>query len=1102
MLLTQRILREAGFESEIFCLVFGSDIEGAVRHAREYVDDPRNVMLVHYSLGGPQDVWIDALQSRCVLVYHNITPAHFFPPGSELRRLSESGRRQLEQWAQIGRFVGAIADSDFNATELKSWGYENIASIPLLVDLERLRALSPAASLPVSMDGFRNILFVGRLCEHKGQRDLIRMLPPLMRRIDQPVRLLLAGATSSSDYDNLVRQDVRAYGLEDHVMLLGKLPDEEIKGLYGAVDAYVSLSKHEGFGMPLVEAMSMDLPVVALSAGSIAATLGDGGLIIESAESTESAAAVGLLLREPALRRSIIEAQRRSLDRYERHNLVAAFERHLRRLGVEATLQKDVAPAPPRSSRWLVEGPFDSSYSLALVNRELARALSNRAVTVGLLARDGPGPYKPSETFLADNPEFASMATTAPGKNSVVLRNQYPPHVDAMHGDMRVMCNYAWEESGFPAKHVRDFNATLDLVTVTSAYVAKVLRDSGVHTPIAVVGNGVDHITQGDRKVASPARTQPAPIFRFLHVSSAFPRKGIDALFAAWERAFGPGDPVELVIKTFANPHNVVDAELRALRDRGATTAPIRVNNDEFTTEQMLAAYRSADAIVCPSRGEGFGLPLAEALLLGRPVITTGYGGQTDFCSQQTAWLCDYQFAHAKSHLSQANSLWVDPDVASLAAAMRDCFLATPQERSRRGEEGRRLITQRYTWDQVAQRTIHAVDGVSRQVNEQFRLPKIGWVTTWNVKCGIAAYAKSLASHIEPERLVVFANRAADLTAPDDESVFRCWSQGWDDDLSGLLAAIRASAVDAVALQFNFGFFDLGAFGRLIERLVADNVSVFITLHATADLVRPERELSLQQIAPALRKATRLIVHSVHDLNRLKAFGLAANATLFPMGLPALPTVDRAAKRAELGLKGKKIVASFGYLLPHKGLRELISAFADVRARDRRAHLLMLNAIYPIAESHTERRACAALIEELGLQRSVTLCADYLSEDEAVARLSAADLIVYPYQHTQESASAAVKMGLGSLAPVAVTPLDIFSDVAGMSHALSGMSAPDIAAGVSALLASDGERNKFRAVQHNYAIENQWNFLSRRFADLIRGAVYDKKMFGQLTLNA
>lgn len=1095
MFYIQKILKDSGYRSDIYCANLDPRLEGRIRSFTEYEDKPDDLILIHYSLGTEQDGWITGLKSLRVLLYHNITPEHFFPGAEWLQQFIRKGRAQLAAWARQRIFLGQIAASDYSALELRGWGYDRVATIGVLVDLDRLRAHSWDREIGRDAAGTRTLLFVGRICEHKGQLELVEMMRNLVAASRVPTRLLLVGGVTSEAYQAKLLKTISHLGMSDHVKWLGKLEDDEVYGLYRDTDLYVSMSRHEGFGMPLVEAMTFGLPVLARSGGSVAATLGEGGLILDHGGPRAMAAASRLMLEEPALRMKVLDGQRRSLERYERAVIVETLERHLRAIGVDVALNRGAGGRP--AALWTMQGPYDSSYSLAIVNRELARGLARAGETMALESRDGPGAFAPSKAFLAANPDVAAMAARLGdgGYPAVSLRNQYPPHVADMRGDFRVLANYAWEESGFPPAWVDEFNTSLDLITVTSRFVAKTLRDNGVHTPIAVVGNGVDHMFgSGESKPSEAERPERRGVFRFLHVSSCFPRKGVDALLAAWVKAFDADSGVELTIKTFANPHNTVKADLEALRRVHPHHAPIKLIEAEQTAAEMRALYHAADCVVCPSRGEGFGLPLAEAAALGKPVITTAYGGQSDFCTPDTAWLCDFSFAPSQSHLGLSGSVWVEPDVASLAQALIDCRDASPKERARRGAAARRLVSERYSWDKVAAATQAAVAAVKREGDDALRLPRVGWVSSWGSRCGIATYSRALTQAIEPDRLFVFADRGATLVEEDQIFIERCWTQGWDDPLDDLLAAIRARGLDAVVIQFNFGFFALKALARLLSTLKSDGVAVYLCLHSTDDVVKPGLAIRLAEIAPALAAVDRLLVHSVHDLNRLKAVGLVENVTLFPHGLPQPLAVPREILRQRMFPDGGPIIACFGFLLPHKGLRELIRAFVLLRHGRPQARLLLLNALYPVTESHEEHDACRAEIAAAGIEEAVTFDVDFLDEETILARLGAADVVVYPYQHTQESASGAIRLGLASRTPVARTPLPIFSDVEQITYEFPGAAPEAIAAGLGALLDDTARLGEFARRQNDWLQAHSWASLSRRLADLIRGDVRSQRL--------
>jgi len=1083
MFYIQKILIDSGYCSEIYCSSIEQGTADRIRSFTEYDDNKNDIIIIHYSLGTDLDDWIANLRSPKILFYHNITPINFFAEGDDLRRLVQSGRTQLAAWAKEQIFVGQIAASDHSALELRRWGYDRIETISALVDLDRLRTHLWNREIGLDAVGTKTLLFVGRICEHKNQLELVEMMRYLAAVSYVPTRLLLVGGVSPGDYEEKLLGAIEHHGVAAHVRLLGKLEDADVYGLYRRADLYVSMSLHEGFGMPLLEAMTFGLPVLARAAGSVAETLGEGGLILEERGSArEMAAAARLILEEPALRMRILEAQRRSVERYERAVIVGALERHLRQLGFEVALNKGGGETPP--ALWTMQGPYDSSYSLAIVNRELARGLERTGERIALESRDGPGVFAPSEAFLAANPDVAAMAAHASeGSSAVSMRNQYPPHVADMRGDFRMLANYAWEESGFPPDWVDEFNSSLDLITVTSRFVAKTLRDNGVHTPIEVVGNGVDHMVGPKNEADKPVERRA---FRFLHVSSCFPRKGVDALLAAWVKAFDVDSGVELVIKTFANPHNTVAADLEALRDAHPRHAPMSLIVGEWTAAEMRALYESADCVVCPSRGEGFGLPLAEAAALGKLVVTTAYGGQSDFCTPETGWLCDFSFAPSGSHLGLPGSVWVEPDVESLAQALVDCRDAAPEERARRVEAARQMVMERYNWDRVAQATRAAIAAVQRE-GEALRLPRIGWVSTWGSRCGIATYSEALAQAIEPKRLFVFADRGSTPLTEDPAFVERCWTQGWDDPLDELLAAILARGLDAVVIQFNFGFFTLKSLSRLLYGLKSAGVIVCLFLHATTDVFKPGLTIRLAEIAPALATVDRVLVHSVPDLNRLKAIGLVDNVTLFPHGLPRPLPTPREALRRRFFPDADPVVACFGFLLPNKGVRELIRAFARLRRDRPKAHLLLLTALYPVAESQEEHDACKAEIAAAGLEEAVTFDVDFLDEETILARLGSADVVVYPYQYTEESASGAIRLGLASRTPVARTPLAIFSDVDQVTYELLDGSPEAIAEGLASLLADRRRLQDLAQRQDDWLQTHSWARLSRRLADLVRG---------------
>ncbi|WP_162043796.1 glycosyltransferase [Undibacterium sp. YM2] len=1088
MFFTRKLLREMGFTSAIYCDLVQDEVRNEVQHYSELQLAEDDILLVHHSLGYENCSWLKDIKARKVLVYHNITPPQFLPDNG-LPELSMLGRQQLALWAQD--FQAAIGDSDLNSAELHAAGHTDVTTIPLLVDVMRWQHHSYNTALMNSLRGAHNILFVGRLCEHKHQLQLLDMLDELRHFSRQPVRLILAGGVTSMPYEQEVRAHIAELKLDAQVLMTGKISDEDLLALYRNADAYVSLSEHEGFGMPLVEAMLHDVPVIARATEGVTSTMGGAGILLDADVTPATCAAhVHMLLTEPALRRRIIAGQRQNIQRFSRQKIQTDLQDFLQKLGTQIP-QRAVATSEQQKPLWQIEGPFDSTYSLAIVNRELARALvsqKDEAVQLGLRSREGYGDFVASADFLATNPDIAELQTVsqqAVNMPDLALRNCYPPTLDDMQARVRVVNSYGWEETGFPQEFVNEFNRKLDLILVVSRFVGTVLRDNGVRVPIAAVGNGVDHVMRVAALTVPQAVLDSLKTYRFLHVSSCFPRKGPDALLLAYGQAYRASDDVSLVIKTFPNPHNDVAEQLAALQAADPEFPHVLIIMDDYSQAQMRGLYEACDVLVAPSRGEGYGLPIAEAMWLKLPVIATAWSGQMDFCEDTRVWLCDYQFAKSTSHFSSTHSAWADPDVNHLAALMREVHASPADVIARKTAAAHAFISTHYAWSDVASRTRQAIAALEQQPLLR-KEPRIGWISSWNARCGIASYSSFLTAGMPQDRVVYLSSHIPERTARDADNVIRSWDASMGEDLEHTWLMIQEQKLDVIVVQYNFGFFSLAAMARLIRRVKEDGKAIHVFFHSTADVQREDGLISLSTIAAELKLADRIFVHGLDDMNRLKNLGVADNLVFFPQGL--MPTLEHAASRVDTArMAGKTVIAAYGFLLPHKGVQALIKAFIKLRGQGGNYHLLLVNSLYPSGLSDHEYHQCRHLIHESGLEAHVTFLSDYLSDEISQSWLQQADLIVYPYQQTQESSSAAVRMGLASGRPVAVTPLSIFDDVKDAVHVLPGTEPADIAEGITAIL-HDGLRLKQKAIQAKaWTATRQWPALSQRLLNTIDG---------------
>jgi glycosyltransferase involved in cell wall biosynthesis len=733
----------------------------------------------------------------------------------------------------------------------------------------------------------------------------------------------------------------------------------------------------------------------------------------------------------------------------------------------------------------LIEGPFESDYSLAIVNRRLALAMVRAGRVVHCHQRDNTTDYRPSAAFLASHPELAPcfVGRVYDSGEQIHSRYIYPPFTDRMIGDVKAVHCYGWEESVFPQDYVQAFNRDLDVITVMSAYVRDVLIDNGVTIPVEVVGLGVDHILE-----SPPERIAGLQhgTFHFLHISSCFPRKGADVLVQSFCREFQRGDNVCLIIKTFANPHNEIEQIIAEATSQYPGHAPIKLLFDPFSVGQMRYLMEQSDCLVAPSRGEGFGLPVAESMLLGRPVIATMHGGHADLCSPEWCWPVDFRIAPARTHLTEGASRWAEPHPDSLAARMREVYEATQDTVDAKIRKARAHI-ERFTWAAVATRHHAACASIladrqpySRTSGER----RIGFLTTWNARCGIAEYTRYLATSLSPEYpFSIFANRVADPVRPDEPNVQRCWTDTMEDlpetELEDIVKRIAASECDAVSIQHNFGLFSPATTGELIRRLKHKNIAVIVTLHAT---INPRYE----QLAAELAPADAVIVHHPSDRDRLADSGIS-RVQLLPQGIYAPGDLRRLNPPGDNAMCF--MLSCFGFFLPPKGIYQLLQAFAAAVRVNGALRLKLVNSLYNEVHSAAYAAECMQFIRRHNLSDRVLISTEFLDQEAIIAELAESDLVVLPYTQSSESSSAAIRLPLSSQTPILCSDLHLFQEFADLVHFYPAQDSVALANRLLELSSDSNLLRRFEQKQREYVDALSWRKVTAQFQKVIASCV-------------
>jgi len=328
-------LRALGHRSDIYALTIDDDMaDEAVPFSASGARDG-DVTILHFAIASPLTQAFAALPRGRVLHYHNVTPAKFFAPyDPAVFRIARLARQELAWLA--GRTDLALGVSEYNRQELETVGFRDTGVLPLALDLDRLVNARPVPTLQQWLnDGLTNFLFVGRMAPNKKIEDIIRLAEHYKRYIDSHYRFIFVGRYDGMPrYYNMLRALIAELGWQgDRFLFTGPVPDDELATYYRAASVYISMSEHEGFCVPLVEAMAADLPVLAYSSAAIPDTLGGAGVQFSPKHFEVVAELLGILAFDDQVRARVIDGQRRRLRAFsgehvdrELRQLVARFQ--------------------------------------------------------------------------------------------------------------------------------------------------------------------------------------------------------------------------------------------------------------------------------------------------------------------------------------------------------------------------------------------------------------------------------------------------------------------------------------------------------------------------------------------------------------------------------------------------------------------------------------------------------------------------------------------------------------------------------------------------------------------------------------------------------
>ena len=306
-------LRQAGWRSEIFAEAIHDDLSGAAYKHWMYPEhaEAGDVAIYQFTTSSAVAGYLAEHGLPLILDFHNFTGPEYFA-GWEPGGVRRAARAAEELALLAPRAMLGLAKSPFSERELRRAGCRRTSVVPVLADYGRVTS-SPDLRVAQELDrlaerGGADILFVGRIVPSKAQHELVKALWAYRRLYDPRARLHLVGGTSSYEYNKALEAYIGDLGLAGAVRLTGEVSDASLAAHFRAADVYLSLSSHEGFGVPLVEAMVAGVPVVTRGAGAVAETVADAALVLAAADPAYVAAALHRTCTDERLRATLADS--------------------------------------------------------------------------------------------------------------------------------------------------------------------------------------------------------------------------------------------------------------------------------------------------------------------------------------------------------------------------------------------------------------------------------------------------------------------------------------------------------------------------------------------------------------------------------------------------------------------------------------------------------------------------------------------------------------------------------------------------------------------------------------------------------------------------
>ena len=276
------MFQKLGYETAIFAHKLDARIKNEhIRTMEQFDGTAEDIVIYHMTTGTSFNKWVAKYPHRIVLYYHNITPAKFFfgnAWGSWLKCIQ--GRRQLK--GVVKNTFYAWGASEYSCAELRELGLTEAKPLAAIVEPEKFLERPVVQTIQDKYtDGKLNLLIVGRGVPHKKQDEAIEIVRYYKEHINSDVRLIIVGNMKPS-FEKKLHHMVENYHMQNDVVFAGSVSNDELCSWYRVADALLCLSEHEGFCVPLVEAMVFDKPVFAYAVAAVPETVGQAGILLQN----------------------------------------------------------------------------------------------------------------------------------------------------------------------------------------------------------------------------------------------------------------------------------------------------------------------------------------------------------------------------------------------------------------------------------------------------------------------------------------------------------------------------------------------------------------------------------------------------------------------------------------------------------------------------------------------------------------------------------------------------------------------------------------------------------------------------------------------------